>query len=48
MGDPCVIGVVVMLIVHLLTLIAIARSRAEWQQLADEVQRDRKRVVRNG
>ncbi len=48
MADPCMIGVVVMLVVHLLTLTAIARSRAEWRRLADEVQRDRKRMVRNG
>lgn len=48
MGDPCIVGVAVMLVVHLLTLAAIARSRAEWRQLADEVQRDRKRMVRNG
>lgn len=48
MADPCMIGVVVMLVVHLLTLVAIGRSRAEWRQLADEVQRDRKRMVRNG
>lgn len=42
------IGVAVMLAVHFWTLILIARSRAEWRRLADEVQRDRKRAVRNG
>jgi hypothetical protein len=48
MVDPCLIGVVVMLIVHALTLIAIVRSRAEWRRLADEVGRMRKGEARYG